>query len=216
MGVPPSPQQRVGQSSGNNEDAMMGLLQQMMGGGSSIPGGAPAGGLPPELAALLGGGIAGADAGVVGQEQVGLDRHADLWKVVHALLALALGVYITTVTTFSGARFLRADTAEASGGGSGEALLKPSIAVVRFRFFWAFATAELGLQSARFFLDRGRRDRLAGGWLRFVVHALPESWAGWVVLGGRYAAIYTTVVQDAMVVVFVLGVVAWWRGDVGG
>lgn len=225
------PRSLAGEGNANgNEDPIMGLLQQMMGGGG-MPGGGPGGGaeaggggLPPGLAALLG---AGAGAGGAGPGSSGqaLDRHAYLWKVVHALLALALGVYITTVTAFSGARFLREgrdfnDSNSNSniiniGAGSGT---KDENLRIRFQFFWAFATAELGLQSARFFLDRGRGvgSPSATGWLGFLVHVLPEPWKGWALLVGRYGMIYTTVVQDAMVVVFVLGFVAWWRGEVGG
>jgi hypothetical protein len=29
---------------------------------------------------------------------------------------------------------------------------------------------------------------------------------------GRYSVIYTTVVSDAMVVVFILGATSWWKG----
>lgn len=232
--LPPPPPLGAGAGNGN-QDAIMGLLQQMMGGegmpgGSPGGGGAEAGGLPPGLAAMLGAG-AGAGGAGPGSEQA-LDRHAYLWKVVHALLALALGVYMaTTVTTFSGARFLRDGDnhgrqlhGNRNRGGAAETP-ELTTSMIKFQFFWAFATAELGLQSARFFLDRGRgrsssssssSSLAGGGWLEILVHALPEPWAAWVMLWARYAAISTTVVQDAMVVVFVLGVVAWWRGEVGG
>jgi len=41
---------------------------------------------------------------------------------------------------------------------------------------------------------------------------LPEPWRGWVRLGMRYRGIWGTVVEDGMVVVWVVGCVGWWRG----
>jgi len=44
-----------------------------------------------------------------------------------------------------------------------------------------------------------------------LAQVLPQPWAGYLRVVGRYSVIYTTVVADAMVVVFVLGVIAWWK-----
>lgn len=191
-----------------DEDPMMRMLQQIMG-GAGIQGGSGAnqmGGLPPGLAAMLGGGGAGGAPGMgtggnaMPPEQTG-NVHAYVWKIVHALLALALGVYMTSVTAFSGARFSRTDP-----GVSG-------LDEVGVKFFWAFATAELVLQSSRFFLERGQVSQ--GVWMGFLVGMLPEPWRSRMALLSRYSGIYTTIVQDGMVVLFVLGCVAWWKGAVG-
>ena len=40
---------------------------------------------------------------------------------------------------------------------------------------------------------------------------VPEPYAGYVRIAGRYIGIVQTVVADAMVVVFVFGAMAWWR-----
>lgn len=180
---------------------MMKILQQMMGGmGGGGPGGA--GGLPPGLAGMLGGAGGGGAAGPPGMEQkVEGETYAYVWRIVHALSAFALGLYIVSTTAFSGSLFSRTQVGINSGTTIGQ------------NFFWVFATAELGLQSFRFFLEKGT-DRAGAGWMGMVLGILPEPWRGWVGLAVRYSGIWTTIVADAMVVVFVLGVVAWWGGDV--
>lgn len=189
------------------------ILQQLMGGGMPLGGGGGGGGemgdLPPGLAAMLGGGEGGID-GRRGEQVQGRkgDGYAYVWKIVHALVALALGVYLTCVTAFSGARFSRGADGVQGVGGNGD-----GGAGVRFFFFWAFATAELGLQSTRFFLERGKVE--PGGWMGTIMAVLPQPWKGWLSLVARYSGIFNTVVEDAMVVVFVLGCVAWWGGAVG-
>lgn len=193
MGAGPGP----GSGSGGEEDPMMRMLQQMMGGmapGGGGEAGAEQGGLPPGLAALLGG---GGGVGAPQQAQTG----KNWWKVGHAVLALALGVYITSRTSFSGSRVARAavDGAEGVRG-----------------LFWVFATAEAVLQSTRFFVEKGRVRGGEGGVLGVVMGVLPEPWKGYVALGKRYGRIWTTVVEDAMVVVFLLGVKAWWMGGAVG
>jgi hypothetical protein len=77
--------------------------------------------------------------------------------------------------------------------------------------FWMFAGAELVLQGSRMVLERGE-GREMGGWVGMVEGMLPEPWRGWVRLGMRYRGIWGTVVEDGMVVVWVVGCVGWWRG----
>lgn len=190
-------QQGQGGMGGGEEDPMMRMLQQMMGG---MPGGAGGvgeggdGGLPPGLAAMLGGtGMGG--AGPVQQD----NPHGYLWKIIHVVFALSLGIYITAMTSFSGSRLSRSTLVEGEHIG--------------LQFFWVFATAELVLQSSRFFFERGKAAR--GGILAIVAGFLPEPWKGYVGLVNRYSGIYTTIIEDTMAVVFVLGLVAWWQGLAG-
>lgn len=187
------------------------MLQQLMGGSAVIGegrrrgqrGGGNQGGLTPGLAAMLGGAEGAESEQGLGQGQrQPSDRSAYAWRVIHAFLALALGVYMVSMTAFSGARFSR----RAEGGTVGND--------VGVRFFWAFATTQLTLQSTRYFLERGQAPVSHGGWFGMVLGILPEPWRGWVLLLSRYSVIYSTVVQDAMVVVFVLGCAAWWVGTV--
>lgn len=176
------------------EDPMMKMLQQMMGGG--IPG-EGMNGMP-------------SFPGMPGQPAPGTasaDPYAYLWRIVHAVFALSLGFYIALTTTFTGTKFER----ERSGftakiaGDETAGLTSSSI-----HFFWIFATAEVLLQSSRFWFEKGKVQQ--GGILGTVMGFLPEPWKGYLALILRYSRIWTTVSGDAMVLVFVLGVCTWLRG----
>ncbi len=90
-----------------------------------------------------------------------------------------------------------------------------------------FATLELILQSTRFFMERGRLPGSSGGGagsgargvgmvLSTVAQFLPPPYGEYVRVAIRYGIMASTVVADALVVVFVLGCVAWWRGGAEG
>jgi len=174
------------------EDPMMKMLQQMM---SGMPGDGAGGmpsfpGMPP----------------IPGQAAAPGDPYAYLWRIVHAVFALGLGLYIAFTTPFTGTKIAR----ERSGLGyaSGDELvLNPSTV----HFFWIFATVEVLLQTSRFFFEKGRVQQ--GGIMGMVMGFLPEPWKGYLALVARYSRIWTTVSGDAMVCVFVLGVCAWLKGN---
>lgn len=180
----------------------MKMLQQLMGGipGAEEQGRGGEGGLPPGLAAMMGaGGMGKSGMGRAQTEQE--DTYGYLWNIVHAVFALILGIYVTATShAFNG---------DISRGGIAGAEHEGAVNV-----FWLFATAELVLQSSRFFLEKGTGSQL-GGWIGIVGNMLPEPWRGYVRLAARYSGIWSTVVEDGMVVVFVLGCVAWWKGAVG-
>lgn len=173
------------------DDPMMKILQQMMGG---VPGEGPSGmpsfpGLSPQTVDTAGSG----------------DPYAYLWRIVHAVFALSLGLFIAFTTPFNGSRIERERTGVAFGAGDDAGLSLASV-----RFFWMFATAEVVLQTSRFFLEKGRVQPT--GIIGMVMGFLPEPWRGYVGMVLRYARIWTTVSGDAFVCVFVLGVCAWLRG----
>ena len=179
----------------------MKMLQQLMGGmpGAEGAGGEGGGGLPPGLAAMMGAG--GMGMGMGGAQATPGDTYGYVWKIVHAVFALVLGVYVTATS--------RAFNGDVSRGGIAGAGHEGGV-----NAFWLFASAELLLQSSRFFLEQGGGGQL-GGWVGVVGNMLPEPWRGYVRLAARYSGIWSTVVEDGMVVVFVLGCVAWWKGAVG-
>ena len=184
---------------GGEEDPMMRMLQQMLGGAGGAPDqGGGDGGLPPALAAMLG----AQGSGAQGQEQ-GVSREEekkgrDIWKIIHAVMALALGIYIVWTTPFSGSQLARA------GAAQGEEAIK--------NFFWVFATVELLSQSTRFFLEGAKT--VPAGMMGMVLGMLPEPFKTYASLAVRYSGIFTQLIADAVTVVFVLGIVAWWRGEV--
>lgn len=167
------------------EDPMMQMMQQMMGGAAGA--GGAGGGLPPGLAEMLGG------AGVAPQKPAG---NADyLWRVVHAVISVLLAFFAISSFTFTGSQLSRTE------------FLGDDLAP---RMFWLFATAQLILQSTRYFVDGGELPR--SGMLSKVSAFLPEPYAGYVRVVNRYGIIFSTVRNDAMIIVFVLGCTAWWKG----
>lgn len=210
---PPDPNQPNDGSRQNMDDPIMQMMQQMMGvaDGASGGSGGGGGGLPPALASLLGG--EGADAA-----QAPGGGSADyIWRIVHALSSLLLAVYAVITLSFTTTSFTRRPAPPASG-------YRPATSnfddddhdgqSTGARLFYLFATAEVVLQSTRYFVDRGQLPR-SSGWTAKVVGFLPEPYAGYLRVLMRYGVIYTTVVSDAFVVVFVLGCVAWWKGLAG-
>ncbi|KAF2141228.1 uncharacterized protein K452DRAFT_309018 [Aplosporella prunicola CBS 121167] len=219
-GLSPSPSPSPGPGAAG-EDPMMRMLQQMMGGaggpgdvgGSSGGSGADAQDPMMQLMAqMMGGAGAGGAGGFSGmpgmpdmqQQQQQPTSSAYVWRVVHAVFSFALAAYIALASTFNGSALSRSQSAFV-GGGEGEG----ADGGIGPRLFWLFATFEVVLQSSRYFLEKGQLP--PSGLLGTLGALIPEPYAGYVRLVGRYSTIYTTVVADAMVVVFVLGAMAWWK-----
>lgn len=133
------------------------------------------------------------------------DPYAYVWRIVHTVFALGLGLYIAFRTSFTGTKLERERSA--LGYGSAGEVLNPASVY----FFWVFATVEVLLQSSRFFLEKGRIQQ--GGILGMITGFLPDPYKGYLIWFSRYSRIWTTVSADAMVCVFVLGACAWWRGN---
>lgn len=224
----PQQQHRQQQTEGSEaQDPMLQLLQQMMGGGGDNSSGAPGGGgLPPGLVQLMGQGQNQGQSPAQDTQRQQANRSAQVWRIIHALSALMLGIYVVLTTSFNGLKSQRLvagsqafDTIKASldsgsDNGAGVVLGGRQQAT---NFFWMFATVELLLQSTRFFLDRGQLQGSAGaGGGGLLVNMadtfLPEPYRGYFRLARRYGVIISTVIGDAMVIVFVLGCVAWWKG----
>ena len=193
---------------GNQEDdPMVRMMQQVMGvmgaGGPQQPGG-PQPDLPPLLGALLGGG--GATPHPQSQQASDVPEGAYIWRIVHAIFAFALAGWAAWAATFDGTALARRSGVDANGGGRAAGWTSAS------GLFMLFVSVELGLQSTRYFVEKGRLR--GGGILATVANSgfVPEPWAGYVRIVGRYAAIAQTMVADVMAMVFTLGALAWWRG----
>lgn len=197
-----------------SQDPMMAMLQQMMGAGAGgmpgMPGmpGAQAqpggpGDLPPGLANMFSamGGAGGAP------EPSPEQSSAWIWRLVHSLFSLGLAVYIVLQTPFTGSKLSR-DTALTTVDDDWTVGPTPSRNFATF--FYMFATFEVIMQSSRYFIEKGQLQ--GSGILSTVAGFLPPPYGGYVRTIGRYGVIYTTVVSDAMVVVFVLGATSWWKG----
>ncbi|KAH6610214.1 hypothetical protein Trco_000234 [Trichoderma cornu-damae] len=128
-----------------------------------------------------------------------------LWRLVHALVALGLGLFFVLTTAFSGSRIERERTALAfDQEADAEAERRKNL------FFWTFATAEVLLLSTRFFLDK--RSTNATGFVATAISYLPQPYRGYIEVGQRYLQIFAAVRADILTCIFVLGVVSWWLG----
>ncbi|KAF2760553.1 hypothetical protein EJ05DRAFT_498512 [Pseudovirgaria hyperparasitica] len=199
---------------GAQDDPQMRMLQQMLGGfdpnaaGGAGAGGDPLAGLPPGMQQMMAAMTGGTGMGGP-QETAPVPTTTYVWRIVHAVFALGLAVYIASQTAFTGAKSARRSAQNDGGFGLDDFELVNDVGK---RLFWLFATAEVVLQSSRYFLERGALPQ--SGIFGMLSSVLPEPFSGYVRVVGRYSVIYTTVVADAMVVVFVLGCVAWWRGGI--
>lgn len=170
------------------EDPIMKMMSQMMG-GQGGPGGIPGMGGMPDLSKL--GQASGPKP---------IDRYTALWRLLHAIVAIGLGLYITILTPFTGTKLERdhASLAEIKEHEHEKQM-----------FFWVFATAEACLLTTRFFLDKGRAS--PGGIVWTVVGFLPEPFKGYAEIALRYGQIFTTVRSDILGCMFVLGACHWLR-----
>lgn len=184
------------------DDPMMAMLQQLMGGGAAngMPGG---GGDPMEqmaaLAQMFGGDPRQAQQAQAQAMMPATDR-TYMWRIVHAVTSLMMATYVilSSNIVFTGTKEARE---QENLGGS----------VFGSRLFFWFASTEVVLQSSRYILERGQLPR--SGLLGTAAALLPNPWSGYIKIVGRYSTIFGTVAQDAMVILFVLGMVAWWNGQ---
>lgn len=124
-------------------------------------------------------------------------------RIVHAIFAFILATYICLTSTFNGTQLGRSQSVYTEEAGYG---LGP-------RLFIIFTSSELVLQSTRYFLERGQLQ--GGGPLASIANSgfIPEPYANYIRVVGRYIGIAKTIFSDVMVIVFVMGCMAWWKGD---
>ncbi|KFA50249.1 hypothetical protein S40293_03362 [Stachybotrys chartarum IBT 40293] len=185
-------------------DDLMSMMSQLMaaGAGGDQPG---AGGFPGAGQSLFPGmppfpGM----PGMTPQQQAPPDPYKSLWRILHALVAISLGLYIILLTPFAGTKVEREREAIASDP------LADEMQHHKRLFFWIFATAETVLLTTRLFLDSSRATPSGIVWT--VVSYLPEPFKGYVTVALRYWQIFSTVRSDILACIFVLGVCSWWRG----
>lgn len=179
---------------GGVDDPMMKMLSQMLGGAGAGPGM---------------GGNNNPFAGMQQQQQAAAtapDSYAAMWRVLHFVLAMGLGLYIAVFTGFIGTKVER----ERGAFAATTAADPEDVLAMKRYFFWTFATTETILLTSRFFLDRGRAS--PPGMLWTIMGFLPESkWKSYVGTGLRYSQIFSTVRSDILTCVFVLGICSYLR-----
>lgn len=191
-----------GPGAGAGEDPLMQMMNQMMAGGGPGGAGFPPGGANP-FANMPGMPPMPGMPGMPGQAAAP-DSSTSLWRLIHALVALGLGLYIAILTPFTGTKVER--QLEALGTDT----LADEMEHHKRLFFWVFATAEALLLSTRFFLlDKGRAA--PSGMVGMAVGFIPEPFKGYIMILMRYGQIFSTVRADILACMFVLGVCSWWR-----
>ncbi|KAF4450986.1 hypothetical protein F53441_5977 [Fusarium austroafricanum] len=195
-------------SAGAEEDPMMKMMSQLMAGA-----GLPPGSMPPFPGMP---GVAPGQGPSVPPAAVRNSASTNLWRILHALVALGLGFYIVILSPFTGSKIER-ERAVLAGTTPADPLiaaaepeLETELEHRKKLFFWTFATAETLLLTTRFFLDR--RGNPPSGIVGTVVQFLPQPAKGCVEIVMRYGQIFTTVRSDMLACIFVLGAVAWFKG----
>lgn len=128
-----------------------------------------------------------------------------LWRLVHALVAIGMGLFFLLTTHFTGSKIERERMALAHDHEVDDEMERR-----KNQFFWTFATAEVLLLSTRLFLDK--KSTNATGFVATAISYLPQPYRGYIEIGQRYIQIFTTVRTDILTCIFVLGAVSWWSG----
>lgn len=136
------------------------------------------------------------EAGVNESQLSQQDNWGWLWKLLHTLGALFLAIWSLKVAGL-GSEF------------DGSLKQREAVAYTNAKFFYYFATMELVLQSSRFIIEKGKPP--PGSMLSMIGQILPPHIGSYFITIARYSIIWTTVMSDAFVVVFVLGMAAWWN-----
>lgn len=207
----------AGSGAGLDEDPMMKIMSQLMSGAGFPPGAAADGSSPfpgmfPPGANPFGGGLPAQ------QPPAPVPTSTHVWRILHALVALGLGLYVVLLTPFAGTKIERDRAALPITSSPDDPFSTPLDATAaeadmerrKQLFFWAFATAESVLLSTRYFLLK--QGALPGGVAGTVVGFLPQPYKGYVEIVLRYGQIFTTVRSDMLACIFVLGICAWARG----
>jgi hypothetical protein len=176
-----------------DNDPLMKMMSQMM--GQAGAGGAGGPGSPPFPF-----------PGIPGAPQPAKSTYHTVWRLIHALVALSLGIYLTLFTTFSGTKVEREAAALAHVQHSPA---DDQNEHHKRMFFWIFATSEAVLLTTRVLLDKGRAP--PPGILWTIVGYVPEPFKGYLGVGLKYGQIFTTVRTDILTCMFVLGVCSWLR-----
>ncbi|KAI1189037.1 hypothetical protein F5B17DRAFT_235005 [Nemania serpens] len=203
------------EAEGGGEDQLMRMIQGMLGG--EMPNGMPGASEFPGgmgLDALL-----RATAGSMPQQQQQQQQQqqrqgqptewmttANLWRILHAIFALGLGIYVALSTTFTGTKVERdADDLQSTG-----VLGAQNIQQARAWFFYVFTSVETVLLTSRYMVEQGA-GFTPSGWTWSVAGMLPQPFGGYARHALRYGQIFTTVRNDALFCVFVMGVCSLLR-----
>ncbi|KAF8539928.1 hypothetical protein BDD12DRAFT_835998 [Trichophaea hybrida] len=160
------------------------------------------GGMMGEMGGIGGiggmGGMGGIGGGGSQTVESGRNRWDMWWTVLHTLGAIVLSLWAlkSNPGVFDGTEISRTESANLARSE------KPQL-------FWYFALMELLLQSGRFLLEKGRPPQ--GSMLTTVAGFLPPPFSIYLSTLARYSVFLWTILADAGVVIFALGIASWWN-----
>lgn len=158
------------------DDPMMAMMQKMIGANGSTPS------------------LPSGQSFDISRQDAPASAYAYVWRIVHAVFAISLSIYIASTTGFSGTKLSREQGA--LGGGSGNAKQ-------------LFFIGEAILLATRFAV-KGEEDRQAGIF-GMLMTFIPQPWKGYLVWVLRYTTVFKTLSEDALTIIFVLGAACWLR-----
>jgi len=204
----PSPMAGMEGMQGTDQDPMMQMLQKMMTGG--MPGG-PGGADGNNPFAGMGGldglfGAAGGPNPMQQGEQPQQSNNANLWRILHAIFALGLGIYVAFSTTFTGTKVER-ETGELQTTGM---LGAQDLEQARAWFFYIFTSVEAVLLTSRYMTEQSA-GFTPSGWMWTISGMLPGQAKNYARHALRYGQILTAVRNDALFCIFVMGVCSLLR-----
>ncbi|KAK7207476.1 hypothetical protein BZA70DRAFT_271413 [Myxozyma melibiosi] len=126
----------------------------------------------------------------------GPDR-SSLWRTLHYFSVLGLGLYAAIVLGVRGSQLSRIESTGAAGAANS-------------RIMWYFATIELMLQSSRFLIEKGRSP--SKSIFTKIAFYVPPPYSSYLILAARYTHILTNLASDFSLLLFILGIAAWYRG----
>ncbi|KAL0090787.1 hypothetical protein F4703DRAFT_1835137 [Phycomyces blakesleeanus] len=143
-------------------------------------------------------------AGMQGQQQQTTEVTSDpsrlYWNLIHVSSMLWLGIYAvyTEWNTVGKDRFASLlwmnPTESISNGFTG----------VQFPLFWYFVTLELMMQAAQMFFQEGQAH--SGSMLGSLAAQLPHPFSTIIITGLHYRTLWSCLVQDCCILVFVIGI----------
>lgn len=141
-------------------------------------------------------------------------RKADVfWRVIHTViftfLAISAGLGFSQRNRFGTDETVLVDGIEDKSLYSDDAILSgQSQTFILSRFLWYFSTAELILQSSRFFIEKGAPP--ADSIISTIANYIPHPFNEYFYIGARYLKMAQVILQDFCIVLFVFGICSYF------
>ncbi|KAI9478524.1 MAG: hypothetical protein EXX96DRAFT_571250 [Benjaminiella poitrasii] len=127
-----------------------------------------------------------------------MDKSAKYWNLLHFIMMVGLGVYAVFT------EWKRAGSDRFASLVSNDASMT-NYPAIHVPLFWYFVTLELCMQSARLFYQQGKIPTSSNTWLQLATQ-LPHPFGQIVTIVLRYRLIWSCLVQDICILIFIIGI----------